>query len=98
SRIFSIRRPAGKGMKRRVAGAIGSNSKDGAEVIRAAIIRNAVQITVAGSGQTRRGGVPIVTCGKGIKYGLHTCWSHLVDATQIVGSTKGSRAVKIAVG
>src|SRR5271169_1611142 len=84
SRILSICRPAGKGMKGRVASTIGSNSKDGAEVIRPAIIGNAIQMTVTGTGQTRHRALSIGTGSEGIKYGLHTCRSHLVDGTQII--------------
>src|SRR5208337_2581428 len=98
SRILSVGRPAGKGMKGHVASTIGSNSKDGAEVIRPAIIGNAIQITVTVTGQTRHRGLSIGSSSEGIQYGLHTCRSHLVDGTQIIRSARGSGSIKIAIG
>ena len=47
SRILAICRPAGEGMQGRVAGPIGSNTKDSAEIVRPAIEGNAIQIIVS---------------------------------------------------
>src|SRR5262245_3331983 len=81
--ILSILCPADKGMESRIASTIGSNSKVGAQVSRPAIIGNAIQVAIVGSGQTRRRVSSIGTSFEGVEHGLLACRSYLVDRAQI---------------
>lgn len=98
SGILSICHPTGKGMKGRIAGAVGSNAKDGAEVIRPAVIGHAIQITVTGTRETRDGSVSVGTGSERMEDGLHSFRSHPEDGAQIVGSTGGRGSIKTAIG
>src|ERR1700730_13224609 len=98
SRILAICRPAGEGMKGRVASPIGRNAKDGAKIYRSAIEGNSIQKTGTITRQARWRALSVETSREGIEYRLHTCRSYPVDCSQIIGATRGGGSVKIAVG